>query len=810
MRFRPASLFLSPLNTLGALLALTTSGAAAVDYEREVKPLLASACVQCHGSENPKGGLRLDTAANAFKGGDSGDCIVAGNAEKSLFVRLLFGAHDDIPQMPYKRNPLTSEQTALLKQWINEGAKAPSREEPSRWSHWAFEPPSKRPLPPLSKTRYSESSRSAKGANPVDRWIDATLEKEGISPSAQASPETLIRRLSLDLTGLPPTVEEVDAFKADRSADAYPKLVERLLASPHFGERWGRWWLDQARYSDSNGYSIDAPRSMWPYRDWVVNALNADMPFDQFTLEQLGGDLLPNPTLEQRIATGFHRNTQINGEGGIDPEQFRVEAVFDRVATTGSVWLGLTVGCCQCHDHKFDPLSQREYFGLYAFFNNQEQDGHGSTKNPTIIIPNLGTNPKELEQERKQWEAKLTQIMPARIEFLAKWEAGLLEPAKKKLKPEELKALQVPAAKRTLAQHRALYGQFAFNDSEFKGINDRLIELESEEASRATSLVMQELSQPRKTHLFIKGDFTRPAEEVSPGTPLVLPKLEPAPGTEGQGASQAALNRLALARWLVSRNQPLTARVIMNRIWQHYFGKGLVVTENDFGTQGTPPTHPELLDWLAVELMDQQWRLKAMHRLIVTSDAYKRSSDARPDLQNKDPYNRLLAHQTRLRLDAEFVRDTCLTACGLLNRTLGGKPVYPPQPEAAMTVGQTKRPWLVSAIPDRYRRGLYTFLFRSSPHPAFTVFDAPDSFTTCTRRNRSNTPLQALTLLNDAAFFEFAEALKGVIEREGLEKAFQRCVARRPSPEEKRVLSELTPLQAARTLLNLDETITRE
>ena len=777
-----------------ALGTFTANGAAAVDYARDVKPLIATACVQCHSSEKPKGGLRLDTAKNAMKGGDSGSSIVLGAPEKSLFIQLLDGAHDDIPQMPYKRNPLTGEQTALLKQWIKEGAKAPANEQPSTWSHWAFSPPAKQPLP-------KPASAKAATNHPVDAWINAALEKEAITPSTQATAETLIRRVALDLTGLPPTLEEVAAFTADKSPDAYEKLVDRLLASPHFGERWGRWWLDQARYSDSNGYSIDAPRNMWPYRDWVVQALNADMPFNQFTIEQLAGDLLPNPTLEQRIATGFHRNTQINGEGGIDPEQFRVEAVFDRVATTGSVWLGLTVGCCQCHDHKFDPLSQREYFGFYAFFNNQEQDGHGGTKNPTVVIPNRGTDPKQIELERKELLAKLTQIMPTRLEFLTQWEAGLLEPAKKKLKPEELKALQVPAAKRTLAQQRILYAQFAFNDSEFKGINDRLIELESEEASHATSLVMQELTQPRKTQLFIKGDFTRPAEEVAPGTPSVLPKLQP---------TEAAPNRLDLARWLVSREQPLTARVTVNRIWQHYFGKGLVVTENDFGTQGITPTHPELLDWLAVELMDQQWRLKAMHRLIVTSDTYKRSSDARPDLHLKDPYNRLLAHQTRVRLDAEFVRDVCLTASGLLNRTLGGQPVYPPQPEGAMSVGQTRRPWPVSKIPDRYRRGLYTFLFRSSPHPAFTVFDAPDSFTTCTRRNRSNTPLQALTLLNDAAFFEFAEALKKIIERDGLETAFQRCVSRRPSPEETRVLAGLTPLQAARTLLNLDETITRE
>jgi mono/diheme cytochrome c family protein len=487
-----------------ALGTLTANGAATVDYARDVKPLIATACVQCHSSEKPKGGLRLDTAANAMKGGDSGHSIIPGAPEKSLFIQLLDGAHDDIPQMPYKRNPLTSEQTALLKQWIKEGAKAPAIEQPSSWSHWAFIPPAKRPLP---KSPLNQAASN----HPVDAWINAALDKEAVKPSTRATAETLIRRVSLDLTGLPPTLEEVAAFTADNSPDAYEKLVDRLLASPHFGERWGRWWLDQARYSDSNGYSIDAPRNMWPYRDWVVQALNADMPFNQFTIEQLAGDLLPNPTLEQRIATGFHRNTQINGEGGIDPEQFRVEAVFDRVATTGSVWLGLTIGCCQCHDHKFDPLSQREYFGFFAFFNNQEQDGHGGTKNPNVVIPNRGTDPKQIERERTELLAKITQIMPPRLEFLAQWEAGLLEPAKKKLKPEELKALQVPAAKRTLAQQRVLYAQFAFNDSEFKGINDRLIELESEEASRATSLVMQELSQPRKTQLFIKGSPPRNA-----------------------------------------------------------------------------------------------------------------------------------------------------------------------------------------------------------------------------------------------------------------------------------------------------------
>ena len=783
-----------------SLLALSLSAAlhplhaaAPVDYVKEVKPLLATACVQCHSSSRPKGGFRLDTAAAALKGGDSGDAILRGRAQESLFIRLLDGAHDDIPQMPYKRNALTTEQVDLLKRWINEGAQAPTDEQPSTWTHWAFIPP-KRPSLPATQAAVQ---------NPVDAFLLAALEKEQIAPSAAASPETLIRRVSLDLTGLPPTVEEVRAFTADSSADAYPKLVDRLLASSHFGERWGRWWLDQARYADSNGYSIDAPRSMWPYRDWVVQALNADMPFDQFTIEQLAGDLLPTPSLAQRIATGFHRNTQVNGEGGIDPEQFRVEAVFDRVATTGTVWLGLTVGCCQCHDHKFDPISQKEYFGFYAFFNAQEQDGHGGTKNPSVVIPNAGTDPGKIAAERRELEKKVASLLPSRLEAIAQWESGLQPESRKKLKPEEVKALATPAPKRSLAQQRALYTHFAFNDAEFKGFNDRLIELESEEASRATSLVMQELPQPRKTQLFIKGDFTRPDVEVGPGTPSVLPSL-------AHPAHEGVPNRLDLAHWLVSREQPLTARVLMNRAWLQCFGKGLVATENDFGTQGAAPTHPELLDWLAVEFMDRQWSLKAMLRLLVTSEAYRRSSNARPDLHLKDPYNRLLAQQNRQRLDAELVRDVCLTSTGLLNRTLGGPPVYPPQPEGAMNVGQTRRPWPVSKGSDRYRRGLYTFFFRASPHPALTVFDAPDSFTTCTRRNRSNTPLQALTLLNDAAFFEFAQALQKIVERDGVDAAFQRCVARKPTAEEHAVLAELPPLLAARALLNLDETITRE
>jgi hypothetical protein len=720
--------------------------------------------------------------------------ILPGNPRESLLIQLLSGPHDDIAQMPYKRNPLSTEQIALLQRWIEAGAPAPGNETPSVWTHWAFVPP-KRPAPLPSATPDRD-----KAPHPIDAVLNAALQAKGITPSPRAEKDTLLRRVHLDLTGLPPSPAEADAFLADTSADAFEKVVDRLLQSPHHGERWGRWWLDQARYADSNGYSIDAPRSIWPYRDWVVNALNADLPFDTFTVEQLAGDLLPNATLDQRIATGFHRNTQINGEGGIDPEQFRIEAVFDRVATTGSVWLGLTLNCCQCHDHKFDPLSQKEFYGVFAFFNAQEQDGHGGTKNPTLPLPRAGVDPERLAAERKKLEAQIQQLLPSRLEAIGLWEKGLTAEGIKKLTAEVQKALKVPAAKRSTAQRRILYAQFAFNDAEFKGVNDRLKEIESEEANRVTTLVMQELPEPRPTRLFIKGDFTRPAEAVDAGTPSVLPPL--APGSPR--------NRLALARWLVSRENPLTARVIINRVWQQYFGRGLVDTENDFGTQGSAPTHPGLLDLLAVEFMERDWSLKAMHRFIVTSQAYQRASLARPDLALLDPYNRLLARQNRLRLDAELIRDVSLTASGLLSRTLGGPPVYPPQPEAAMLVGQVRRPWPVSSGTDRYRRALYTFFFRASPHPALTVFDAPDGFSTCTRRTRSNTPLQALTLLNDPAYAEFAEALALVIQEKGLDEAFRRCVTRKPTEKEKSVLASLSPLNAARALLNLDETISRE
>ncbi|HRJ10895.1 MAG TPA: DUF1549 and DUF1553 domain-containing protein, partial [Prosthecobacter sp.] len=711
---------------------------------------------------------------------------VPGRPEESQLIQAVTGTHAEIAQMPYKRGPLDSAQIALLRQWVAEGAAAPAGETPSDDRHWAFVPP--------VKAVKSETRNSKPGTHPIDVFIRGKLAKAGLEPSPRAAPETLIRRLHLDLTGLPPTPEEVESFAKDGD---YEARVERLLASPAHGERWGRWWLDQARYADSNGYSIDAPRSIWPYRDWVVAALNADMPFDRFTIEQLAGDLLPEATREQIIATGFHRNTQINQEGGIDREQFRIESVFDRVGTTGTVWLGLTLACAQCHDHKFDALSQREFYEMFAFFNSQDE--------PALPVPQPGQDLEKLKSELAEVAGKLDAHVQANLERLREWEKDLNADAKKLLSAAVTKTLAKPARKRTADDLRVLFkAMTGTGDPFFNPLHDRLRELEQTLKSGVTTLVLKELPKPRKTTLFIKGDFTRPAEEVAPAVPAVLHPLKAENPT-----------RLDLARWLVSRDNPLTARVIVNRVWQQYFGRGLVETENDFGTMGTPPTHPELLDWLAVEFMDGGWSLKHLHRVIVTSAAYQQSSARHPQAGggragSADPNNDLLWRQNRLRLDAEIVRDASLAASGLLSPKMGGPPVYPPIPEGVMSLGQVKRAWTESKGDDRYRRGLYTFVFRATPPPSMSVFDAPDGYSACTRRLRSNTPLQALTLLNDAGFVEFARALEKIIEREGVGRAFQRCTSRLPDAEEKRALAALPPFEAARVMLNLDETITRE
>ncbi|HVS35004.1 MAG TPA: DUF1549 domain-containing protein, partial [Gemmataceae bacterium] len=596
---------MTPLLTL--LLAAAPADAPpsrSVDYVRDVKPILAQNCVKCHGPDRHRGGLRLDTAAGVRRGGDSGPAVTPGDSAKSRLYRAVTAA-DGVKPMPPTGAPLDASQIVTLKAWIDAGAAAPANEVAAAGSHWAFQP-IVRPEPPAVKNE-------AWVRNPIDRFILARLEKEGVAPSPEADRPTLIRRLSLDLLGLPPSPTEVDEFVADQSPDAYERLVDRLLASPHYGERWGRHWLDQARYADSNGYSIDAPRSMWPYRDWVINAFNQDMPFDQFTIEQLAGDLLPKPTTDQLIATGFHRNTQINEEGGIDLEQFRVESIVDRVNTTGGVWLGLTIGCCQCHDHKFDPISQREYYQFFAFFNSVDE--------PKLELPTPEQTAKRAEVQAKieAAENRLKELDSVTPEKLAAWEGSLSLEDKKRLPQAVRTVLAIAVNGRDAKQQQLVLDAYRKADQtkhivavlagrdpltaplHLQAFGARMVlekqiaELKKDLPVIPTTLIVRERPTPRETHIHIMGDFTRKGDLVTPGTPAVLPPL---PERRG-GATPPLPNRLDLAKWIVDPKNPLTARVAVNRMWMQYFGLGLVETDNDFGTQGTPPSHPELLDWLA-------------------------------------------------------------------------------------------------------------------------------------------------------------------------------------------------------------------
>jgi hypothetical protein len=697
--------------------------------------------------------------------------------------------------------------------------------------HWSFQPVV-RHVPPA--VRDPEHVR-----NPIDNFILARLDREGISPSAEADRVTLIRRLSLDLRGLPPTRDEVERFLTDTRGDAYDRLVDRMLASPHFGERWGRHWLDLARYADSNGYTRDFPRNIWKYRDWVIDAFNRDLPFDRFAVEQLAGDMLPDATREQIIATGFHRNTLINEEGGTDDEQFRVDAVADRVDTTGAVFLGLTVGCARCHDHKFDPLAQREYYQFFAFLNNCDE--------PIIDAP----SDEQLARGDLAWRTAIRKRITAlekslddrRDEFIGKqvaWEKSLTPQQIARLPGPVQEALMTSLAERTEAQEKQLADLYKKTDDARRSFQviEEIAQLRASEPIIPTTMVMKRREKPRETHVHKRGNFLDRGERVQPNVPKVLPPL---PDNINEPT------RLDFAEWLVDPANPLTPRVIVNRLWQRLFGRGIVETENDFGTQGSPPTHPELLDRLAAELIARDWSIKSTIRLMVTSATYRQASHHRPDLSEIDPANRLLARQSRLRLEAEIVRDAALSASGLLSAKFGGPSVFPPQPPGVFEFTQDPKPWKTEAGTDRYRRGMYTHIWRSSPYPALVVFDFPGSNVTCTRRVRSNTPLQALTLANDTTYIECAQGLarRTLVSADAdddarIRYAFQCCLSREPTPDEHARLATLLDRQrnnyradrkaaealsatnhgdpaeqaawtaVSRVILNLDEFITRE
>lgn len=1038
-----------------------------VSFERDVEPILSRRCYSCHGDRRQESSLRLDRREAALRGGEHGSLLVPGRSDQSLLVAVVAGAHSELPLMPRKGDPLTLGQVGLLRAWIDQGAVWPegavTSGRPGR-DHWAWKPPIRPALPVGEKVGE---------LNPVDAFIQARLTREGLRAGALADRITLLRRLHFDLTGIPPTPGETDRFLADHSPGAYARKVEELLASPHFGERWGRHWLDAARYADSDGFEKDKPRFVWAYRDWVIGAFNRDLPYDRFITEQLAGDQLPEATDDQRIATGFLRNSMLNEEGGVDPEQFRTDGLIDRMDALGKSVLGITIQCTQCHNHKYDPMTQEEYYRLLSFINNDhESSAVHLTPAQRQMAGNLLRQMQELEEGLRHstadWEQRMAvweesvagnqpewQVVRVGNESLLSgarfydyedgsvraagyaptvWTARLrgtnhlasigafrleqlpdpnlpcggpgrsihgmaalsefrveawdvehptnrikvrfvkatadFENSEKPLEPEfqsenrnrkegdkrtygpvahaidgkedtawgidagpgrrnvarkavfipespiqfpkgvgidflldqkhggdnsddnqnhnlgrirlsvsqardavadpvpdgVRRIMQIPRGERSPRQVAAVFSYWRTTVPAFKDVNDRIEALWRQWPEGVPSQTLAARTgrgageEPRATRVFRRGDWLKPGQEVEFGVPAFLHPLPS--GADG--------SRLTLARWLVDRRAPTTARVAVNRIWQQVFGVGLVETSEDFGVQSPAPSHPELLDWLACEFMEPSvrvpgeggpapaWSTKHILRLLVQSAAYQRSSRVTPALLEKDPYNRLLARGARFRVEGEIVRDMALAAGGLLNLDVGGRSVYPPAPAFLFQPPASYGPkvWAEEKGADRYRRSLYVFKFRSVPYPVLANFDAPTGDYSCVRRARSNTALQALTTLNEPQFLEAARALAvraltdgGTSDDARLGYAFRRVLSRPPTRAERVELRGLldrqrrrfeegwihpgdmvggrvdsasglpagaTPTQLAaytvvsRALLNLDEAITKE
>ncbi|MEO7652754.1 MAG: PSD1 and planctomycete cytochrome C domain-containing protein [Bryobacteraceae bacterium] len=838
-------------------MAAAATAAEPVDFVRDVAPVLEQRCHACHGARTQMSGLRLDERASALKGGNSGPVLVPGKSAESKLIRMIAGLEDK-KIMPPAGPRLTTREVALMRAWIDQGAKWPDvtptlAKKAAGPTHWAFQPIA-RPKPPRTHEAWAR--------NPIDQFILSHLERENIEPSPEAGRRTLIRRVTFDLTGLPPDPADIAAFLRDNRPDAYERVVDRLLTSPHYGERWARHWLDLARYADSDGYEKDYIRpNAWRWRQWVIEAFNQDKPFDRFTTEQIAGDMLPAPpgenSVEQKIGTGFHRNTLTNREGGVNIEQFRVETIVDRAATTGTVWLGLTMGCAQCHDHKYDPITQKEFYQLYAFFNNAEE-----SEVDAPLAGEVGSYLQGLPEYRRKRDDLLKKYRV--LELQAPWEARMKEaranPGKwtdwdhaydafQKYTDHSDRIVDIPMEKRSRKWGDALTDHFVINYHrvipkdewkalKFTELRKQLDELKEQyPALSEAPIIAEDPSIRRKTNIHIRGDWRSKGAEVQPGVPGFLHAFKPA----------GATTRRDLAAWIVSPENPLTARVTVNRFWQEFFGSGLVRTPDDFGKQGEKPSHSELLDWLAGQFIDSGWRVKALHKLIVTSASYRQSSEARPEVDGRDAGNTLIARQSRLRLPAESVRDAALSVSELLYPAIGGKSVRPALPKGVVEVSYgSSIKWPESVGRDRYRRGLYILFQRTVPYPMLMNFDEPDANTASCRRERSNTPLQALNLLNDPVFFEAAQALATRILRDGsagrVDRLFEIALARRPSPREREwvdaylrkqiQLLEQNPKQAeelfpvelpghghvetaawtglSSAILNLDEFITRE
>jgi len=993
----------TPFLALAAVVPVLAAPAAPVDFDRDVRPILEARCYDCHGSEKKsKADLRLDGPAHALKGGESGPALVPGkSADSLLFQRVISDDPDAV--MPPKGDRLTVAETDTLRRWLDEGAVWPEGQAGAagdKSKHWAFTAPVRPPVPALPSARQTApptpgaTADDAPAAHPIDGFVAQRLAQENLGFSPPTDRATLLRRLHFDLTGLPPTQAETAAFLADAAPDAVTRKIDELLASPHFGERWARHWLDAARYADSQGYEKDPARySVWFWRDWVINAHNTDLPYDRFIIEQLAGDLLPNATQDQMVATGFLRQSMVNEEGGVDPEQFRMEAMFDRMDALGKSVLGLTIQCAQCHNHKFDPISQEDYYRLFAFINNVDEPQRVVYSPAELqMIGTLRSQMAEIEAGVREvraewatalasWEAaekakpqpawemlggtwnldtlggskylprpdgsylaqsyaptqhsaelpattSLKHITAFRLELLndpnlpchgpgrsfkgtgaltefrariggqdvkfVRAEADFgdtpdtpLEPnfedksGKKRVtgpasyaidginetawgidagpgrrnqprvihfypeKPVEVpadgnvtvvlvqnhggwnsddlmnnnlgrfrlsvsgdptvpppamaprvaEALTVEPAHRSPAQQETVFAAWRAHVPEFADATTAIEGLWRQWPQGATALTLMAREDARPTALLKRGDWLQPGRAVTAGVPAMLHQIP----------KDAPPDRLTLARWLVARESPTTARTKVNHVWQHLFGTGFVASSEDLGVQSETPSHPELLDWLAVDFMEHGWSLKKLLRLVLTSRTYQQHSAVTPALYAQDPQNRLLARGPRLRVDAEIVRDIALATSGLLNRKIGGPSVMTPAPEHLFSppASYAPFPWVNATGPDTYRRALYTFRRRSTPYPALQAFDAPVGDVACVRRARSNTPMQALTALNEDLFVEAARALGRRLLAEGggttesrIRWAFREVLSRDPQTAE---LTDLIVLAARQT-----------
>ncbi len=728
----------SRLASLALVLLLPVAANAqpgkAADFNREVRPILAASCFKCHGPDDKvrKAGLRLDSRETAVKELKSGNrAIVPGDAAKSeLLARITATDEDAMPPVKVGKR-LTTAEVTILRRWIEQGAKYAL--------HWSYAKPVQPQLPNVGDRNWPQTA-------------DIRQLRLNLKPASAADRYALIRRVCVDLTGLPPTIAEADRFVRDASPDAYEKLVDRLLAAPAFGERWAQVWLDLARYADSQGYANDPDRTIWRWRDWLIAALNDNKPYDQFTIEMLAGDLLPNPTPDQLIATGFHRNTLTNTEGGTNVEEFRSAAIVDRVNTTMQVWMGTTIGCCQCHNHKYDPITQKEYYQLYAILNNTEDNNAGNDA-PTLPIARLGQ-----EVEFREIDARLAKAKQKLDEINREIDAkiALASPDLAALVPAQFAPLVAKYMKPDLKVKEKTLANFRAQAPAWKAADAAVRDLVATAAQVSTSAPILREGKPRPTNIHIRGNFLDKGEAVTPG----LPAAFPSPTSPTSPTASPTLNRLTLARWLVSPDNPLTARVAVNRFWEELFGVGLVETSEEFGMQGEPPSHPELLDWLATEFIRRGWDTKQMLKLLVTSAAYRQSSRTSEMAKQRDPFNRLLSRGPRVRLAAEEVRDHALFAAGLLSEKMYGPPIQPPKPNFGLSAafgGTTD--WQPSPREDKYRRGLYIRVRRNAPYPSMTTFDAPERTYCTVRRIRTNTPLQALVTLNDPVYVEAAQAL---------------------------------------------------